>query len=224
MLLRTLCLLASVFDNHEVEEREPPGNKYQKSGPKLWWHLRSMSSMFPFHIFLWIMVMLYVRSKTTDKLMQFKVLIFEFLYSYIHSHRIICCKVVKVLRRSTVQSLDQSRARNKIRPGFSGLYSLWSWNPPQMETDQPLWATCYNALLSSCPESLIKFAQLSGTKIPLPILSFIPRFLAWLFLSYWCEGASSDLEKLWGTSSLKYMELLSCLKLCICFMLCYLRV
>lgn len=85
MLLKTLCLLASVFNDHEVEEREPPGNKYQSQGQNFDDILGLCHQFFLFIYFLQIMVMLsYMRSKTTDKLMEFKVLIFDCLYPYIH--------------------------------------------------------------------------------------------------------------------------------------------
>lgn len=57
---------------------------------------------------------------------------------------------------------------------------------------------CCNAWLLSWPESLIKSAQFSETKLPLSILSFILRFLARLCLSYWREGANSDVKNSWA--------------------------
>lgn len=41
---------------------------------------------------------------------------------------------------------------------FFRVLSTWSCNLPQKETHQPHWATCHNALLPSCPESLIRYA------------------------------------------------------------------
>lgn len=49
-------------------------------------------------------------------------------------HRII--QVRMDLRRSSVESLAQSRVSCVIRPSCSGLYPAWSWHPPGMETAQ----------------------------------------------------------------------------------------
>lgn len=53
------------------------------------------------------------------------------------------------LRRSLVQPPTQSRGCYEIRSGSSGLYLVWSWKPPVMETAWALWETCSTSWLSS---------------------------------------------------------------------------
>lgn len=98
--------------------------KCYQLGPKC---IRFILYMVPFHAFFKNKVkLLHVRIKTTGKLLQFNVLIFEFFYPYVHKAiGIMCCKVVNVLVRSTVQSLDQSMVFYKVRLSFSGFYPLW---------------------------------------------------------------------------------------------------
>lgn len=59
------------------------------------------------------------------QLMQLNILIFEFFYPYVHKAIvIICCKIINVLGRSTVQPFDQSMVSYRVRAGFSGLSIL----------------------------------------------------------------------------------------------------
>lgn len=183
-------------NNHKVDDREPSGKKYHQMGPKC---IRSILSVF--NIFFWIVVvLLYARIKTTDKLMQFNILIFEFFYPYVHKViRIICCKVVNVLGRSALQPLDQSMASYKVGPGFSGFIHSgveilhrrkWislSWQPVAM-LDYP-----------HVPKASSNSHKTLGSRFL--SLSFTVRFLAWVCFSYLCEGASPDVKK--GTSTLK---------------------
>ena len=53
------------------------------------------------------------------------------------------------LRRSLVQGPAQSRVSSCVRLGCSGLYPVWAWKSPKLETAQPLSATCSPFWLSS---------------------------------------------------------------------------
>lgn len=77
-------------------------------------------------------------------------LITEIKYRLYNSVILLLCELRfgKELRMSLVQAAAPSRISYEIRPGCSGLYTVWSWKSQKIDTAQPLWTIYF---IADCP-------------------------------------------------------------------------